>query len=168
MEDPTNMRKSTDEVHSFEDSVTPTWFTSAANVTRNFSEKLLAWGVEERGAYPIAIRTWSSLTRQHPAGYRAGFVRVLFDRHPPRRRRGENRNALYQHILFMVYCKYEPIGVRVPFFFITTECRTLRLGTLYRFAAGTLGPVTFGLGLRDSYLVILIFNLFGAIPPAYL
>jgi hypothetical protein len=57
MQDPTNMRntKSTDEKHSFEDSVTPTWFTSAANVTRNFSEKLLAWGVEERGTYHIVI-----------------------------------------------------------------------------------------------------------------
>jgi len=60
MEDPTrtNMRnstKSTDEKHSFQDSVNPTWFTSAANVTRKISEKLLAWGVEERGAYPIVI-----------------------------------------------------------------------------------------------------------------
>jgi hypothetical protein len=63
MEDLTNVRnttKSADEKHSFEpeDSVltpTRTWFTSAANVTRKFSEKLLAWGVEERGAYPIVI-----------------------------------------------------------------------------------------------------------------
>jgi purine-cytosine permease-like protein len=37
-----------------------------------------------------------------------------------------------------------------------------------RFASGTLGPVTFGLGLRDSCLVILFFNLICAIPPAYL
>jgi hypothetical protein len=58
MEDPTNIHnstKSTDEKHSFEDTVKPTWFTSAANVTRKFSEKLLAWGVEERGAYSIVI-----------------------------------------------------------------------------------------------------------------
>jgi hypothetical protein len=58
MEDPTNMRnltKSTDEKHSLEDTVDPTWFTSAANVTRKISEKLLAWGVEERGAYSIMI-----------------------------------------------------------------------------------------------------------------
>jgi len=60
MEDPTNMHnstKSTDEKHLFQDSVNPTcqWFTSAANVTRKISEKLLAWGVEERGAYPIVI-----------------------------------------------------------------------------------------------------------------
>jgi purine-cytosine permease-like protein len=39
---------------------------------------------------------------------------------------------------------------------------------LRRFASGTLGPVTFGLNLRDSCLVILFFNLFSAIPPAYL
>jgi hypothetical protein len=57
MEDPTNMGNSTktNEKYSFEDSVTPTWFTYAADVTRKFSEKLLAWGVEERGAYPIVI-----------------------------------------------------------------------------------------------------------------
>jgi hypothetical protein len=58
MEDLTDVRnstKSTDEKHSIEDSesVTQAWFTSAANVARNFSEMLLAWGVEERGAYPI-------------------------------------------------------------------------------------------------------------------
>ena len=58
MEDLTNMHnptKNTDEKHSFEDTVDPTWFTSAANVTRKISEKLLAWGVEERGAYLIVI-----------------------------------------------------------------------------------------------------------------
>ncbi|EIN08700.1 cytosine-purine permease [Punctularia strigosozonata HHB-11173 SS5] len=35
------------------------------------------------------------------------------------------------------------------------------------FSAGTLGPVVFGLGLRDSCLVILFFNLLCAAPPAY-
>jgi len=50
-----HLTKSSDEKHSFKDSVTLTWFTSAANATRNLSEKLLAWGVEERGACPIAI-----------------------------------------------------------------------------------------------------------------
>ena len=55
MEDLTNVCKSIDEKRSFEDSVAPTWFTSAADATRRFSEKLLAWGVEERGAYPIMI-----------------------------------------------------------------------------------------------------------------
>lgn len=37
-----------------------------------------------------------------------------------------------------------------------------------RFASGTLGPVTFGLGLRDSCLAITFFNLICAVPPAYL
>ncbi|KAI0072095.1 NCS cytosine-purine permease [Panus rudis PR-1116 ss-1] len=36
------------------------------------------------------------------------------------------------------------------------------------FSAGTLGPVVFGLGLRDSCLVILFFNLLCSIPPSYL
>ncbi|KAI0064983.1 NCS cytosine-purine permease [Artomyces pyxidatus] len=36
------------------------------------------------------------------------------------------------------------------------------------FSAGSLGPVAFGLGLRDSCLVILFFNLLCSIPPAYL
>ncbi|KDQ60371.1 hypothetical protein JAAARDRAFT_126119 [Jaapia argillacea MUCL 33604] len=36
------------------------------------------------------------------------------------------------------------------------------------FSAGTLGPVVFGLGLRDSCLVILFFNLLCSLPPAYL
>ena len=43
--------KSSVEKSSFKDSVTWTWTTSAANVTRFLSKKLLAWGVEERGAY---------------------------------------------------------------------------------------------------------------------
>jgi len=36
------------------------------------------------------------------------------------------------------------------------------------FSAGTLGPLIFGLGLRDSCLVILFFNLLCSIPPSYL
>jgi cytosine/uracil/thiamine/allantoin permease len=35
------------------------------------------------------------------------------------------------------------------------------------FSAGTLGPVVFGLSLRDSCLVILFFNILCAIPPSY-
>ncbi|KIY69200.1 hypothetical protein CYLTODRAFT_373087 [Cylindrobasidium torrendii FP15055 ss-10] len=36
------------------------------------------------------------------------------------------------------------------------------------FSAGSLGPIVFGLSVRDSCLVILFFNLLCAIPPAYL
>ncbi|KIK61445.1 hypothetical protein GYMLUDRAFT_225128 [Collybiopsis luxurians FD-317 M1] len=35
------------------------------------------------------------------------------------------------------------------------------------FSAGTLGPVAFGLGIRESCLVILFFNLLCCLPPAY-
>ena len=38
----------------------------------------------------------------------------------------------------------------------------------FRFSAGTLGPAVFGLGLRDSCLVILFFNLICAAMPSYL
>ncbi|KAH9477681.1 Purine-cytosine permease fcyB [Psilocybe cubensis] len=36
------------------------------------------------------------------------------------------------------------------------------------FSAGTLGPVVYGLGLRDSCLTILFFNLLCCFPPAYI
>lgn len=36
------------------------------------------------------------------------------------------------------------------------------------FSAGTLGPVAFGLGVRDTCLVILFFNLFFCAVPAYM
>lgn len=36
------------------------------------------------------------------------------------------------------------------------------------FSAGSLGPIVFGLGVKDSCLVILFFNLLCALPPAYL
>ncbi|KDR72650.1 hypothetical protein GALMADRAFT_126262 [Galerina marginata CBS 339.88] len=39
--------------------------------------------------------------------------------------------------------------------------------TILTFSIGTLGPVVFELGLRDSCLVIILFNLFCAIFPAY-
>jgi hypothetical protein len=60
MEDPAKMRFSTtshEEKKIFEDVVTPTTgrTTSAANVTRYISEKLLDWGVEERGTYRIIL-----------------------------------------------------------------------------------------------------------------
>jgi hypothetical protein len=54
MGDSENMRgstKSSDEKNSLEDIA---WTTSPANVTGFLSKKLLAWGVEERGAYRIS------------------------------------------------------------------------------------------------------------------
>ena len=56
--------KSFDEKNSFEDFVTPTRTSSVLRVTRFLSEKLLAWGVEERGAYRISTsETLSILIR---------------------------------------------------------------------------------------------------------
>ena len=53
--------KSSDKKESYEDPVNPTWITSSANVPRFLSKKLLAWGVEARGAYHILTseRDWS-------------------------------------------------------------------------------------------------------------
>ncbi|KAH9974795.1 cytosine-purine permease [Lactifluus volemus] len=48
-------------------------------------------------------------------------------------------------------------------FFIWLSANT----NILSFSTGTLGPVAFGLGLRDSCLTILFFNLLCAIPPAY-
>jgi hypothetical protein len=70
MGDPANMRdptKSSNEKESFEEPVlpvTPTWITSTGNLTRLLAKKLLAWGVEARGAYRIGVGTWSTLIRE--------------------------------------------------------------------------------------------------------
>ncbi|KAI9458940.1 NCS cytosine-purine permease [Lactarius psammicola] len=48
-------------------------------------------------------------------------------------------------------------------FFIWLSANT----NILSFSSGTLGPVAFELGLRDSCLVVLFFNLLFAIPPAY-
>lgn len=40
--------------------------------------------------------------------------------------------------------------------------------TIHRFSAGTLGPVAFGLGIRDSCLVIMFFTMLAANAPSYL
>jgi hypothetical protein len=56
MSDPANIPRSTmsrDKKTLFEDVVTPTRTPYAANVTRFISEKLLDWGVEDRGAYRV-------------------------------------------------------------------------------------------------------------------
>lgn len=65
----------------------------------------------------------------------------------------------------MVVCEYEHTAVRV---FPLISSRKSGLIVFRSFASGSLGPVTFGLGLRDSCLVILFFNLLCAVAPAYL
>jgi hypothetical protein len=58
--------RSSVEKSSFKDSVTPTWTTSVANVTRFVSEKLSAWGVEERGAYRMSTSEHGRLDQKMP------------------------------------------------------------------------------------------------------
>ncbi len=67
----------------------------------------------------------------------------------------------------MVVCEYEHPVVRCVLLDLSGKPGST-IWLFRRFASGTLGPVTFGLGLRDSCLVILFFNLLCAIPPAYL
>ena len=95
-------------------------------------------------------------------------VCLPLDRYTPRRHRGENRNTFYQDIFRMAVRKYEHPVVRPPFLLNCAGNFGSYNFIFRRFASGTLGPVTFGLGLRDSCLVILFFNLICAIPPAYL
>ena len=89
------------------------------------------------------------------------------DRYSARRCRGQNRNTFHQDILSVVVRHPEHVVVRA---FHLNCARELEQHThhFHRFASGTLGPVTFGLGLRDSCLVILFFNLLTGVPPAYL
>jgi purine-cytosine permease-like protein len=68
----------------------------------------------------------------------------------------------------MVVCEYEYPDVRVPSPLDCVRMSNTKIWLSHSFASGTLGPVTFGLGLRDSCLVILFFNLLCAVPPAYL
>ncbi|KAI0284674.1 permease for cytosine/purines, uracil, thiamine, allantoin-domain-containing protein [Russula aff. rugulosa BPL654] len=76
----------------------------------------------------------------------------------------------------MIYFACHLIGIRPVAVEDRTETHFIKIfflwlsGTLNMssFASGTLGPVSYGLGLRDSCLVILFFNLFCAVPPAYL
>lgn len=49
-----------------------------------------------------------------------------------------------------------------------SDCALLPNEPISRFSAGTLGPVVFGLGLRDSCLVIFFFNIICAALPSYL
>jgi hypothetical protein len=123
--------KSLDEKNSFEDTVTPTtWTTSAANVTRLLSEKLSAWGVEERGAYRIStLEVVFPDQRTLCVIPRTTFARLPLDRHPPRRRRGQDRNTFHQNILHMVFCEYKHPVVRVPFPLIALVTRDLHFGS---------------------------------------
>ena len=93
---------------------------------------------------------------------------LSLDRSLPRRCLGQNRNAFHQDILCVVPRHYKHGVVRVLFFHLNRARIKLGRPTLlhfHRFASGTLGPVTYGLGLRDPCLVILFFNLLCVVPP---
>ena len=68
----------------------------------------------------------------------------------------------------MAFRKYEYLVVRPAFSQLKLSRQTPLSPSDRRFSAGSLGPAAFGLGLRDSCLVILFFNLLCAIAPSYL
>jgi hypothetical protein len=92
MEDSAHARssvKSFDEKKPFEDVVAPTWTTSAANLIRFLSQKLLTWGVEARGAYHVSNPKLHRPDQRAPCGIlRTAFARLTLDRYPSCRRRG--------------------------------------------------------------------------------
>ena len=117
-------------------------------------------------------RTWSSLIRQTSfwiprltpvhlfACYLIGIRPVAVE---------DRTETNFINIFFLWFSANTNILACVcPFTSLLCNAKLYDFGTFHRFASGTLGPVTFGLGLRDSCLVILIFNLLSAIPPAYL
>ena len=94
MRDSANVRgsvKSYDEKNSFEDIVAPTRTTSAANLIRFLSQKLLTWGVEARGASHISNAEPDQPDQGALCGIlilRTASTRLPLDRYPSCRRRG--------------------------------------------------------------------------------
>src|SRR6266446_8985626 len=81
----------------------------------------------------------------------------------------EDRTETHFIKIFFIWLSANTNILSFVFLFLNCVRRVgLRLWLFCRFAAGTLGPVTFGLGLRDSCLVILFIDLLCAVPPAYL
>ncbi|OBZ77700.1 Purine-cytosine permease fcyB [Grifola frondosa] len=121
-----------------------------SHYTHRWSRKLLSWGVEVRGEWWIQVCLHVSQGDCQQASCRS------------LRGNEQTRNL----------AKYSSSGCRQ----ISIYCRSCGpsyshciLVHLYAsFAAGTLGPVIFGLGLRDTCLVILFFNLLCSALPAYL
>jgi hypothetical protein len=81
--------KSFDEKNLFEDIVAPNRTTSAANLIRFLSQKLLTWGVEARGAYHISNAEPDRPDQRAPCEIlRTAFARLPLDRYTSCRRRG--------------------------------------------------------------------------------
>lgn len=115
-----------------------------------FMKKLLSWGVEARGM-TLHCMIRSSLSPK----FATGILPV-----PPH----ERTETQYNKIFYIWLSANFNILSYVPYLLWMAGL----INALTRFSAGTLGPVVFGLGLRDSCLVILFFNLLASALPAYL
>ena len=114
------------------------------------TRKLLTWGVETTGqlTFVQVIRSSS----------------MLLCRNISCTDRATNRHAFPQNILCMVLneLQYPLVSPSInPLSISLTQA-------VCRFSAGTTGPLVYGLGLRDSCLIILFFNILCCAPPAYL
>ena len=87
-------------------------------------------------------------------------------RHLPCPESAEKRPTFPQDILRVVGDELQYLIVSPFYFQVCHVFPTHRLD--HRFSAGTVGPVVFGLSLRDSCLVIFFFNVLCCTPPAYL
>lgn len=94
---------------------TPKWSQNGSRLHNRLAQKLLSWGVEERGILPV---------------------------------QPEERTDTHYSKIFFIWLSFN--------------------FNILSFSAGTLGPVVYGLSLRDSCLVILFFNLLCSALPAYL
>ena len=122
--------------------------------SHRWTRRFLQWGLETRGAFTFNVSR---------PDYLIPAMKAL---HPlPRRIVSTPSTVKY----FSFGCLPTSIFYRASS--PDSTHRLFRLSWLIhicRFSAGTLGPVVFGLGLRDSCLVILFFNLLCSALPAYL
>jgi hypothetical protein len=146
---------------------TTTMNPPAPKLTQVLSKKLLTWGVEARGAYLYLGLETRSLIRMR-GGSISRTPSVHMHRHSPCPPQGKDGNAFHENFLYMAFREHEHLVVRPLFPRLALVSRTPWCGSIRRFSAGTLGPVAFGLSLRDSCLVIMLFTLLAAIAPSYL
>ena len=119
-------------------------------VGKRWTRAMMRYGVEARGQHR-SLRSFESTEPIRP-----GILPV-----PPELR----TDSQYSKIFFVWFS--------MNFNILSFVSSHLRIGNLtsdpsLRFSAGTLGPAVFGLGLRDSCLVILFFNIICAALPSYL
>ena len=176
MEDPWNapgLMRENDEKDSLESNVNVTMEPPAPKLTQVLAKKLLTWGVEVRGAYSYLGLNLETRTLIRICGdaarYREPNLHTChLNRYSPCPTQGKDGNAFHENFLYMAFREYEHPLVSLPFPRLAPVSRTPWCGPIRRFSAGTLGPVAFGLNLRDSCLVIMLFTLLAAIAPSYL